>query len=324
MTKKANIKDVANLAGVSIATVSRYLNNDLSRMSEKTAQKVQDAITKLRYTPNLAARQLITKSSKMIAVLISNIDDYFSTELFKGISSILESKGYIAVMFDSNSDADREKKLLKTIGNRMFDGLIIQPINDPHAIQEALGREIPIVVVDRGFHPNPWSQVVADNYQSAQVATKYFLDQGYKHVVVLTSELNSISSRLERYQGIKSLTDNIDIIQIDENTYNQSAIFAQLAEKINNVDEDILFFALKEKWLLEFVPILTMEAQKEHRRVTITGFADTKIVAQLDPELHLVTQQPFLMGASSAELMIQILTDKNDIPHEVIIESNFK
>lgn len=52
--------------------------------------------------------------------------------------------------------------------------------------------------------------------------------------------------------------------------------------------------------------------------------ADTKIVAQLDPELHLVTQQPFLMGASSAELMIQILTDKNDIPHEVIIESNFK
>lgn len=324
MTKKANIKDVAALAGVSTATVSRYLNHDLSRMSEKTAEKVQDAITKLNYVPNLVARQMITKSSKMIAVLISNIDDYFSTELFKGVSSMLESKGYIAVMFDSNSDAAREQKLLKTIGSRMFDGLIIQPINNSHIVQESLGRKIPIVVVDRGFQSSPWPQVIADNYQSARTATKFFLDQGYKHVVVLTSELNSVSSRLERYRGIKSLTDDVDIIQIDENSYNQSAIFKELVQKIDRVKEDTLIFALKERWLLEFVPSLTMKSRIEDRRLAITGFADTKMVTQLDPNLHLVTQRPFLMGASSAELMIQGLNSDEEVQQEVIIDSKFE
>ncbi|WP_369404160.1 LacI family DNA-binding transcriptional regulator [Secundilactobacillus oryzae] len=86
-SKTANIKDVAALADTSVATVSRYLNGDFGRMSPKTAQKVQEAIDKLNYVPNSVARQMKTKSSRMIAVVVSNIDDYFSTELFKGISS---------------------------------------------------------------------------------------------------------------------------------------------------------------------------------------------------------------------------------------------
>lgn len=324
MAKKANIKDVAALAGVSTATVSRYLNDDLTRMSKKTAERVQDAITKLNYVPNLVARQMITKSSKMIAVLISNIDDYFSTELFKGISSMLESKGYIAVMFDSNSDAKREQKLLKTVGSRMFDGLIIQPINDARTIEVAIGRKIPIVVVDRGLQVSPWPQVLADNYQSAQTATKYFLEEGFEHVVVLTSELNSVSSRLERYRGIKSVIDDIDLIEIDESVYNQSAVFKELIQKIEASAKDTLIFALKERWLLEFVPRLTMQSQVEKQRIAITGFADTKMVTQLDPDLHLVTQRPFLMGASSAELMLDGVLSDQKVQKEVIIDSKFQ
>lgn len=104
--RSANIKDVAALAKVSTATVSRFLNGNLDRMSAATAERVRVAIDKLKYVPNSAARQMTTKSSNLIALIVSNSDDYFSAELFKGMSSILESNGYIATMLDSDSDPE--------------------------------------------------------------------------------------------------------------------------------------------------------------------------------------------------------------------------
>lgn len=125
--RKANMKDVAQLAGVSITTVSRFLNGNFKKMSSETADKIKNAIEKLNYIPNAAARQMVTNSSNLIAVIVSNIDDYFSTELFKGASSILEANGYMAVLFDSNTSSDKERQIIKTTSTYNFDGLIFQP-----------------------------------------------------------------------------------------------------------------------------------------------------------------------------------------------------
>ncbi|WP_369473059.1 LacI family DNA-binding transcriptional regulator [Secundilactobacillus kimchicus] len=81
--KTATMKDVAALADVSIATVSRFLNGNLDRMSSTTAAKIKDAIEKLNYVPNSAARQMITKASKMVAVVVANIDDYSQQNYLK-------------------------------------------------------------------------------------------------------------------------------------------------------------------------------------------------------------------------------------------------
>ncbi|MDN6161456.1 MAG: LacI family transcriptional regulator, partial [Atopostipes sp.] len=148
--KKSNMKDVARLAGVSTTTVSRYLNGSLSKMSTETANRIKDAIAKLNYTPNAAARQMVTHSSKMIAVMVANIDDYFSTELFKGISSFLEANGYIAVLFDSNASLDKEKNVLKTITSYNFDGIIFQPTSSSmENINSEVSFDTPMVIVDR-------------------------------------------------------------------------------------------------------------------------------------------------------------------------------
>lgn len=154
------MKDVAALANVSIATVSRFLNGDLSRMSTNTAKTVKSAIDKLNYVPNSAARQMVTKSSGLIAIIVANIDDFFSTELFKGISAMLESKGYVGVLFDSNSDVTREKELMTIVSTHTFDGLIIQPFSSVKVISDTIRRNIPIVIVDREIEQSPWTQVV--------------------------------------------------------------------------------------------------------------------------------------------------------------------
>ncbi|MCI1553527.1 MAG: LacI family DNA-binding transcriptional regulator [Levilactobacillus sp.] len=322
--KNANIKDVAALAGVSIATVSRFLNGNLGRMSKTTADKVQDAITKLKYVPNSVARQMITQSSKLIAVMVANVDDYFSTELFKGISSILESQGYIGVLLDANADIEREKTLLRAIGSRGFDGLILQSFSNPQTVREILHQQMPVVSVDREMDACPWPQVITDNYEAAKAATTYFEKQGYQHVVVVTSELALSRTRQERFRGIQAAADNVDVLEVSETSYNHSDVHQRLTQLITKSDQKTVVFALKERWLLEFFPNLIVSGLIDNQDVTATGFADTDFIRRMEPKLTLITQNPFLMGASSAELMLRQLAGEQVAPDKMIIPAKLQ
>ena len=323
-SKSANIKDVAALANTSVATVSRYINGETNRMSTKTAQAVQEAIEKLNYVPNSVARQMKTKSSKMIAVVVSNIDDYFSTELFKGISSFLESKGYIGVLFDVDADIQREQRLLTAIGQQGFDGLIIQPFSDTGKISDLIRREIPVVIVDREMDPSPWPQVVTDNYEAARKASQYYKSSGYEHVIVLTSDLEAARTRMERFRGITSVEDNVDVVEVPEKSYNHAKIDNQLLKLIEESKQNTLVFALKERWLLEFIPNLIIQGIIDNKRVTATAFADTNMAKQLEPRLSLISQDPYLMGASSAEVMYDIISSGKSTSDRIVIEAKFK
>lgn len=317
------MKDVAALANVSIATVSRYLNGNLSRMSEETANRVADAVNKLNYVPNSAARQMITKSSGLIAVIVGNIDDFFSTELFKGISAMLESKGYVGVLFDSNSDIEREKHLMSIISSQMFDGLIIQPYNSVSTIQQTIRRPMPIVIVDREIADSPWPQVVTNNFEASKDATQYYKEHGFTRVIVLTSNLSVAANRRDRYHGILAAINNVEVLEVSEKSYNHKIILKKLKEMINNSDENTLIFALKERWLTEFIPRLFYQGLIDNKHVAVTGFADTGIAQFIDPQTKLIAQNPYLLGASSGEVMTNILLGENDIPNNVVVPAKF-
>ena len=88
--KRPTIRDVAKVADVSVATVSRFLNGKTQKMSDQTAERIRVAIKKMNYVPNSAAREMARNSSRIIAVLAANIADYFSVEIYRGISSRVE------------------------------------------------------------------------------------------------------------------------------------------------------------------------------------------------------------------------------------------
>ncbi|RWY85887.1 LacI family DNA-binding transcriptional regulator [Pediococcus acidilactici] len=316
--RSANIKDVAALAKVSTATVSRFLNGNLDRMSAATAERVRVAIDKLKYVPNSAARQMTTKTSNLIALIVSNSDDYFSAELFKGMSSILESNGYIATMLDSDSDPEREEKLISAVNNHTFDGLVLQPIETTRKIESIMQREAPIVVVDREMTQAPWPQVVINNFDAAREAATYFVDKGYTHFIVLTSDLMSAVTRRERYRGILTAAHNVDVLEVSEKSYNHKKINEELISLIKKSNERTVIFALKERWLLEFIPNLAVQGYVDNQQVTATGFADTIMARQIEPRMKLISQNPFLLGASAAEVMVHELKQPGTSNEDVI------
>ena len=319
----ANIKDVAALANVSTATVSRYLNGNLKRMSTTTAERVKAAIVKLNYVPNAAARQMITKSSHLIALIVGNIDDYFSTELFKGVSSILETNGYIGTMFDSDSDIKREQYLMESVNSHGFDGLIIQPFSTVSQIETIMRRDLSIVIADRELPRAPWPQVVTNNFEASKQATEYFVGQGYTHFIILTSELTMATNRRERYRGVQAAARNIDVLEISEASYNHKQVHRQLIELLTKNTERSVIFSLKERWLLEFIPDLILQGYVDNVKATATAFADTEAARRIEPKLKLISQKPFLLGASSGEIMINMLNGHSEDSKDVIVPANF-
>lgn len=322
---KININDVANLADVSIATVSRYLNDERNRMSKATAERVGQAIDKLNYVPNAAARQLITSKSKTIAVIVVNISDTFSTTVFKGVSSVLEPAGYIPVMLDTNSNQKTEKKLINAVGLNTYDGLILQPLSsDVEKIRSEVKRELPIVTLDRKLSFSPWPQVLIDNYQSSKEAAEYFKKYDYKQVILLSSAIAIASTRQERVDGIKDVYPQARIIEIDEENYHHNDIYQQITELLKVSTEKTVLFSLKERWLTEFLPSLIEESYLvKNGNILISGIADTEIVPSIWSEAVMIRQDPYKMGEKAAQQLLNTLDKSKNISENVTIPVRF-
>ena len=109
MANKITITDIANLAGLTKATVSYYLNGKTSKMSEKTAQKIKNAIEKTGYTPSIAARSLNSKGSHLIGVIIGNITNSFANQTVKGIEDYARQNDYLSIVASSEFNPEHEK-----------------------------------------------------------------------------------------------------------------------------------------------------------------------------------------------------------------------
>ncbi|MBA1434058.1 LacI family DNA-binding transcriptional regulator [Bombilactobacillus bombi] len=324
MHKSVNIKDVAQLAQVSTATVSRYLHGQLNRMAPTTAQKVAAAIEKLNYVPNAAAQQLITNRSKTIAVVVANAADSFSTAIFKGACSVLEAADYIPVMLDTNSDQNTENKLINAVGLGTYDGLILQPLSsDVPTIQAEVRRQMPIVTLDRQLDYSPWPQVIINNFTSSQKAAQYFKSEHYQQILILSASVAIASTRQERLQGIKSIYPQAALIEIDERHIEHEQVQHQIISFLQKQHQKTVLFSLKERWLLEFLPALISLGILQNKNIQISGFADTLLVSAIWPSAKMIQQNPFSMGQIAGKRLLQILNKDSSIQPLTVIPTTF-
>ncbi|MFT8879304.1 MAG: LacI family DNA-binding transcriptional regulator [Oenococcus sp.] len=325
------IKEVARLAGVSSATISRYLNGKMNRMSKETADKIEKIIQDTGFVANATARQLSTRNSQLVAVVAADIDDYFSTEFFKGASSVLEQNNLTAILFDSNSDKQRELTNLKIINHQVFDGLIIQPlINNYPELRSLIRKGLRTIILDRDLHTNDWITVETNNQTVSQETAAYFLRQQFTDCVVVSEAVAGISTREDRLAGIRSVYPEAQLIEID----NSRPFMKDNEKKVLDIIQadqaakrKTLFFFLKERLLLSFFPTFLHQHLLTDSNISMTAFSDTAIVEGLLPASKMIKQNPFLMGATAAEILSNQLKNsatKNDIKKHIVIPAEFR
>lgn len=198
----ATIRDVARLARTSTATVSNVFSGK-RKVSLETEARVRQAAARLGYVPNQAARTLATKSSHVIAVVLSDVANPFFAPMLRGVEEVARAHGYLVLVGDSNESVASEEEYLASLAHRYVDGLLLSPAIErkrpPGAIKEWEGR---LVLVNRGLQGVNADIVTTDNRHGAALAANHLLGQGHEAIAVIVGP-QDVSTHAERLEGFR-------------------------------------------------------------------------------------------------------------------------
>ena len=202
MPVKSNIFTIASQTGYSVSTVSRVLTGQAEkyRISKKAIDLITATARQVNYQPDLVAQTLRTRQSHTIGLLVPGIDNPFFATLSGIIINLLACRGYHTLLADSRELEQEEEQALQMFKGRKVDGIIAVPVATSAANLEKIGRDIPVVLIDRHFKKTTLPYVCTDNYAGARMATEFLLKRGYKSILAIQGVTTSMPNQ-ERLRG---------------------------------------------------------------------------------------------------------------------------
>jgi LacI family transcriptional regulator len=204
MAKRPTRDDVAELAGVSVATVSYVINDGPRPVSEGTRARVLDAIEQLGYRPHAIARSLKTGRTRTVGLLIPTLLSPGFAYLINEVEDCLAAHDYALVLASSHEDGDRESRVLNVMLSQSIDGLLYTPSSPRLCDQvvQLINDGVPVVFVDRYIPGVPADTVMTDNVKAGRQATEYLIQQGCRHIVCVSFS-HEASAAVERVEGYR-------------------------------------------------------------------------------------------------------------------------
>ncbi|AIZ33557.1 LacI family DNA-binding transcriptional regulator [Pseudomonas parafulva] len=198
---RVTISEVAKAAGVSKATVSRYIGGDRQLLAEATAQRLEAVIQHLGYRPNQMARGLKRGQTRLIGMLVADILNPYSVAVIHGVETACRQHGYSLVLCNTNRDDEQERHHLQALQSYNVEGLIVNTLGHQPGELLDLHRRLPMVLVDRQLADLQVDLVGLDNTDAVEQALDHLQTQGYRDIVAIGEPLDGTSSRHERVQA---------------------------------------------------------------------------------------------------------------------------
>jgi len=327
----STIQDVAKKAGVSVATVSRVINNSPS-VTEATYKKVMQAIEELDYKPNLLGRNLRRTETRMILVLLPTISNPFYSKIVKGIEKVARENGYNILLCNTDSKIDIERDYLKLLKNRLSEGAIFMaPVIERDELSE-LSRKYPIVQCCEYKEEAHVSYVTIDNFSAAYKAVQYLIGLGHKRIGMISCKNNYIST-IQRKEGYKKaledggLVFSEDLIKFGNYGFKSGIRAAkQFLSKKDNVPTAV--FTISDSMAIGAIRCFKENGLKVPEDISVIGFDDITYASMYDPMLTTVSQPQVELGCEAMELLLaQIRGDINEpksifLDYELIIRES--
>lgn len=320
---KIKLIDVAERAGVSKSTVSQYLNGRFDYMSEKTKERIREAVSELGYVPNLIARSLKMDKTKTIGVIVRDITGYYSSRTIRGIDDFCKENGYKVLIYNSDFDSETEASSLEALYQIRVDGIIIASSGkNTELINKYIAKGLPIVHFQLEHDGTEQKSIISDYRQAAYEATEYLIKLGHQRIGFFTQDFKNVKSRAERYQGYAEALQQYDIPLDAELVYywQRNKGFEQSPSQLLSRDNaPTVFFAQHLAITTDLLKDLNQAKISIPDDVSLLGFDDIPMAEFFKVPITVIKQEPYKIGAEAAKVLLDNINVTDQSPQRIMI-----
>jgi len=308
---RATIKEVADFAHVSNATVSRVLNNN-TQVDEILRTRVLEAIQSLGYQPNRDARRLRARSSNVIGLVISDIQNPYFISVIRGVEDAAYSRQMNVVLCNSDEDLSKQGMYLQVMEAERVAGLIIVPCDSEqnHDIRQLQKSGIPIILLDRSLANAQMDAVLVDNVRGAYEAVTHLLDLGYRRIAIIGGSPDVMTGQ-DRYQGYRQALSDAglkienDLVKSGDFKMDSGYRLAREMMAITNPPDAV--FVANNLMTLGALRALRELRIRVPEDIALVGFDDMPWSGELYSPLTAVSQPTYELGQEAVHLLLRRL-----------------
>ena len=332
MTEKMiTIADVAKEAGVSVATVSRVINRN-GPVSPAALEKVNLAVTKLNYQPNVWGRRLRRKESRMLLIFVTNISNPFYSSIVSGIQDEARSRQYDTMLCITNGDKVRQREFMELLFDGQADGAVTLCVDrDDREIRE-IADKVPIVQCCEYCEGAEISHVTVNNFAAAEQVVHYLYSLGHRKIGFIGSVNHFVSSEDRRlgYEAAlraEGLPVRKDYMAYADRDYSFQSGIAEAGKMLRLADRPTAMFCISDVLAMGAIRAAEGLGIRVPEDLSVVGFDDVEYATMMNPMLTTVSQPLYSLGRTSAQLLIdQIVsgTGKKEmfLDHKLVIRGS--
>lgn len=324
----ATIKDIASLADVSPATVSRFLNGQIT-VREETRRRIENAVQQLNYKPNYLARSLVLKETKTIGVVIPDILNPYFPGLTRGVEDEAQRAGWSVVLCNSDNKVDKELAYLEMLRYKQVDGIILVSSGQPpEQLQGLLDQKVNLVLAGRRIDGVETDTVAIANTKGAYEATRHLIGLGHRRIAFIGGSPFLRTSR-ERLEGHSQALSEADIPMeeaiVTYGSFQYQGGFSAMAQLLQRSPRPTAVFAANDLMAIGAINAVQAEGGSVPEDVAVVGFDGIPLGELIRPRLTTMSVSPYKIGKTACRLLLdRVARKRNPSPRLVIADARLE
>lgn len=313
--KRSSIKDIAKLAGVSVATVSYVLNRkEGQRISEETRKKIFEIAETINYSPNKIAKSLKTNKTKLLGLIVADISNDFYSHIARNLEDKALQLGYTLIIGSSDENAEKFEKLTQLFSQQQVDGMIVAPVaGSEKTLENLIQLKYPVVTIDRYLKGVSVPGITIDNQEIAERTTSLLLNKGFDKMIYIGYE-TELPHLLDRQHGFEkaisssSKTADIQYLLVGLENIAQE-VRAQLENSLGKRPENTALYFSSNKLAVAGLSYLVKNDIKVPEQVSVIAFDETDAYDLFPTEITYIQQPIEEMAEEAIKLLDGQITD---------------